>query len=212
MDTYALARNLASENPSGTPETLVAVAECAINEARRQRKSVAQMLTFSNVANGTFGGIPGRWASTRQDPRYLDIVVADFVLRGKTGNFARGGTSYVDPLAFEGKLPHAVRWLRGRLASNRWLWVGELPNVPLTKLFVMRQGKPSPQMAQQFSAAIERVGRGQVAEPPTEMCPSGFWGALPVVGVTVMGTGLAAIAAYAIAEGTERRYKPWRKQ
>lgn len=136
---YTLARHIASEVGSGTPEEKVAVAEAARNQARRRNyPDVTKLLLYvqrsGHPNRGYYGSIHGeggtstapygRWASTRSDPGVDDILIAKFVLAGKSKNFAKGankqyGTEYLKNPSYSVK----VR------ANSHDYWVGPLPGV-----------------------------------------------------------------------------------
>ena len=171
LNEYALARNIHSERGSGSVEEWVVIGEVARNEAWRRKISVAQLLLLNRYKINAFGTLDqGRWASTKQDPTVGEILVAKFILSGRTGNFAQGATSYIDPDSMGGE-SRLISWITDRFSSGRWAWVGQLPGVPVRRTFAMRpvtslssqemldnqQGLAESQVAQQPASTLRDV-------------------------------------------------------
>ena len=109
LNEYALARNIQSERGSGSVEEWVVIGEVARNEAQRRKISVSQLLLLNKYRIKAFGTLDhGRWASTKQDPTVGQILVAKFILAGRTGNFAQGATSYIDRIQWGREPPHEL--------------------------------------------------------------------------------------------------------
>jgi hypothetical protein len=85
------------------PEVWVAIAEAAVNRQRSRPdkwKVIEDELMHTDASGAKwFGKQRGQnpAASTSQDPEFVHFYIADLVLRGQTGNFARGAVMYFDP-------------------------------------------------------------------------------------------------------------------
>lgn len=211
LDEYSVARYIASEVGSGTPEEKVAVAEAGINHAKKVGVSVSRMLlTARNPANnGYYGPINvvgpsdisapyGRWAATTQDPTLQDIVIARFVLSGGTKNFSRYADDQNGPNAFIGKygVEYYITNSIKRLANSRSYWVGYLAGVDHFHTFLYRTRKdvaPTSTLGMQLVAqAAEAIRAGK---SPT-------WSSLSVCPKSGSYTGpLFVAASIALAGG-----------
>lgn len=126
-DEYLLARNLASEADGQGILAKVAIAEAGVNDA--DLHAGGDLIT--RLTRNTGDGIPyasgqcgqNPTASTAQDPGWDDIVIAQWVLAGKTLDFARGATLYFAPGGVGD--PHRIYadW------SKSATWVGRLPGI-----------------------------------------------------------------------------------
>lgn len=168
LDEYTLARIIASEMGSGSPEELLCVGDCDLERARRKGRSV-----FEHATGGT-----GRYGSqkaprpvaTSRDP-YVRQLRAVRILLGAGGarGIARGGTQYYDPktqlaLWRDGRASHPLvildRWTyarpwktRGRDAEGRMVdtlgdpgeladqleWCGPIDGVNAWELMLFRR-------------------------------------------------------------------------
>jgi hypothetical protein len=217
MDVYSVARNIASECGDGTPEEMVVTAECVLNESQLRKISPTQLLLTNKLKLPFYGGVEGheRWASTTTDPTVGHLLIALFVMSGKTEGFARGGTRYVHPDDVKDD-PRLFMWLGQQFASGKWGWTGHYPGVNIRKLFVMRPLKET---------SVEQINENQKGladlrgsinpPPPTEICPlpgqrKRDWKKLgPIAAVAGIGALLAAGVGYAVAETNVRRWKEW---
>lgn len=138
---YTVARYIASEVGSGTPEEKVAVAEAARNASKGN--VLAQLLyrqPSGHPNRGYYGPIHGpegtgtapyrRWASTRAEPGVDDILIAQFVLTGESKNFAKGaddqiGMEYLPVAPGRATPAQSINYH----ARKRDYWVGPLPGV-----------------------------------------------------------------------------------
>lgn len=166
---YTLARYIASEVGSGTQETKVAVAEAAVNRAKNLSRGVLSLLLYRQSTGhpnyGYYGPIHGpsgvqsapygRWAATSRDPTKGDIVLAKFVLSGKSNNFSRGADDQMGPEY----LNDPVRSVRTH-AVDRDYWVGPLPGVDHWHTFLYRH-LPSVDPSSAFGKAL--INRGVIA-------------------------------------------------
>ena len=108
LETYALARMLASEEGNSTPEVQALVAHAVVNEARAAGKSISAKLLKAKLAthSGFFGtqrniekgtdGYDGsdRFASTATDPYEGHAVVAAGVLLGTIPDLTGGARRF----------------------------------------------------------------------------------------------------------------------
>lgn len=151
LTVYTLARYIASEVGSGTPEERVAVGMASINRVRLEGlRDVNALLLYrqgaGNPHRGYYGPIHGdgssapygRWASTARDPTVGDVLIADFLLRDGDQGWARGADDQADVTntAFYTNPPATVR----SFGAKRSYWVGPLPGVDhrVTYLFTKR--------------------------------------------------------------------------
>ncbi len=137
LNVYALARNLASEEPHSDPTTKAAIAWCCVNEAARRGSTVSAVLLKAkrSEADGRFGSQKDkdpdspnyqksdRYATTALDPYDAEITIAQGVLDGTIEDFT-GGCQQYDRAAGE-KNPDAI-------AAARMKAGAELVDVPGT--------------------------------------------------------------------------------
>lgn len=114
VETYTLARFLASEHASGTPLEKAVIAWAILNKAHQRGSSILRMAT--TVVHGPRGdktvwdsGLYGRqdmqawkpganrYAATARDPTAQDIYVASMVLGNAWPDVTRGGDQFFDP-------------------------------------------------------------------------------------------------------------------
>lgn len=157
-DEYALARYLASEHGSGTPETKVALARLAIRQAQERGITVYKLLACTNAWDTcVFGPINvvttawdpetgstktryeapyGRWAATSANPSLDDLLIARFVLDG-------GGQGWLSMYANDQDSPKIVTPSKVRAkAQKRIYWVGPVPGLDPNEVFVW-EDRPS---------------------------------------------------------------------
>lgn len=198
LDAYSVARNIASEaGTDADPAEKIAIGEAAVNRARRDEMSIARLTLKDGRWYARQRGKNPRVASSR-DPQLEDVIAADLVLDGRTGNFARGATHYFSPRGMD--------WLfrEGRTDSDRWdvferwtksfglAWVGELPGINPETQFLMKDADPgSAYWERQYAA-----GRTALSEPVAfvepQSCPRFSWGFAGLASL-VVGAALAAV-------------------
>lgn len=151
LATYTLARNAASERRDGTPAEKMGVIWCAINRARMRRRiadppygDVNELLLYQGNRSGSYGPIHlivngvrtapyARWASTSKDPTFLDIVLADFAVRGGAEGYIRGGDDQIGARYFAfGELKSGVL----NKAKKRNYWIGQVPGINPMEVFI----------------------------------------------------------------------------
>lgn len=216
-DQVSMARYIATEVGSGTPEEKVAVAEAGRNRAKMWRLTVDQLLRlrqrkghpnrgFYGPIHGSGGGAPyGRWAGTKKDPKPQDLVIAKMVLDGKTNNFAKGADDQIGPSAGEG-LGFGADWGSRKIrsqAKKKSYWVGLLPGVNHRRTFLFRTIKNiDPDSApgkKLVSSALNWVNKvPDWSKTPVELKTAGFfdigiWGWIAAI-------GSAAILGYSLWE------------
>lgn len=226
LETYTLARYITSEVGSGTPSDRVAVGEAAVNRAKLwELGSVNNLLLYrqrrSHPNYGFYGPIHdtpagcaargrkkycspyGRWAATSRDPTLANLVAADLILSGKTGDFAKGADDQVG-IEHRSAFPNPTKTIRNRAAVGNY-WVGPLPGVNHWHTFLFRDYGYAPSSAEgqrlirQADAALARRARpdwsgltvcGDAPPPPRAPRPNVAAGA---VGLLAIG-GLIAFA------------------
>jgi hypothetical protein len=134
LDEYSLARNIASEIGSGTPEEKVALGESTRNKAGgRPTSLLIYKSTIKSANRGYYGPIGegqyGRWSATTRDPAVDDILIAKFVLSGKSKNFARGANDQMGMDLVRKKDASGPQNSVLANARQRDYWVGPLPGV-----------------------------------------------------------------------------------
>lgn len=98
LNEYALARMLGSEEANADPNTKVAIAWVALNEAERRGVSIANLLLRDNgPGNGRFGEQRGRYASTARDPYEVDLQIAQSIISGQVGDITGGAIHFYRP-------------------------------------------------------------------------------------------------------------------
>lgn len=181
LEAYTLARYMQSEIGNGTIEERVAVGEAAVNRAKLRGKSVLNVLLYNQGAGhpnyGFYGPIHGpdgvttapyrRWASTRQDPTVLTLLLADLVASGRSGNFANGADDQSD-LFNRKAYPNPAATLQNTATRGNY-WVGPLPGVDHRKTFLMRSYGVAP-TAPQGMALLAR-GITAVSSPTAPVWP-----------------------------------------
>jgi len=205
LDAYSLGRNIATEVGAGTtPEEMVALAEASVNQAKRRGKSVsALILTASSGNAGWYGPIHGpsgvgsapygRWTASSKDPTLATLTVADFVLRGESGNFTHGADDQLGLEYFDDPVG-----LMQRHATNGQYWVGPLPGVDpwrITLFRTMKSVKPTSLVGAPLlvrGVALARAGHQK--PPPVDSLPvcasSGGFVAALAVGTAMVGGAL----------------------
>lgn len=172
LDAYSLARNIQTEVGSVRVEEMVALAESTMNQAKRRGTTVSNViLGATNPANtGYYGQIQdnssGRWTASSADPTVLAILVAQFVLAGKSANFT-GGAVDQDGLEYRKYFPNPTSTMQS-YAQQGLYWVGPLPGVNPWKLFLWR-----PADAANPAAALLQRGLAFVA---TATASDSKWG------------------------------------
>jgi hypothetical protein len=207
LDTYSLARNIRSEHDSGTVEAKVAIAEAVYNEARRRGTSVTRLLLINSGSKPLYGRQrQGRFAGTSRDPTVGDVLIADFVLRGKSDDFARGATKFLHPKGMGGRLIDVVK---DRFKSH--VWTGHLPGVQTTDqiMFIPAPIGPS-EKAKNAEALRVLRDRVQVAQPlfPCDPPPNQL---LRLTGIGLASAAAVAAVAFFLTSEVEpaRRVRDW---
>lgn len=198
MKSYIMARNIGSEAGSrATGAEKLVMGEALVHRARESGKSFAQIAMY----NGTrFAAQMGRnpAVATARDPFWEDIVAAELVLSGRSGNLGRGATHYFSPAGMDagfrsGKLSRDRlmlydQWTKG---GDLLTWVGYVPGININRQFLLKK-QPKTAAGRAESARMKPLGRRalQVDMPPgifdAPTCPPisarrsviGFTGAL----------------------------------
>ena len=96
LDTYSLARMIASENGNDSNLIQASIAWAAANYAERQWKTITDVLTVG----GHYGSQrDGRYASTKLDPHQGHVDIAEAVLDGTIADPTGGATNFDAPRA-----------------------------------------------------------------------------------------------------------------
>lgn len=155
LATYTLARNIQSEVGDGTVEERVALAESTINQGLRRGAPTPQQAVLKaalyaqpsrlyGAINAPDGGSlrSGRFTSTSRDPSILSTLIADFVIRGGSRNFAQGADDQ-DGLEYQSSFSDPIKRIL-QYAKESSYWVGPLPGVDHWKLTLFRKYNVSP--------------------------------------------------------------------
>lgn len=96
FDEFLLATMASSEynGYSASQNLKAAVMHVALNNARRSRKSLRELLVHSD---GFLGEQAGRYAATRQAPRLYDVLIAQAVVDGRIKDPTGGAIQFDDP-------------------------------------------------------------------------------------------------------------------
>lgn len=105
VETYSLARNMASEGYAGDDYTLamMVIGHVGRNVARAKYPSatypITTLLTYSSYAavRWRYGEQSGRWAATTRDPTRWHVMLADAIRNGEVADITRGAVKYLDP-------------------------------------------------------------------------------------------------------------------
>lgn len=228
---YTMGRYISSEVGSGTPEEKVAVAEAALHRAEKRGISANDLLLYPQAGGhpnrGYYGPINvcatraadgscakltapyGRWASTSKDPGVDDLLIAEFVLSGRSSNFSKGadtqyGMEYLsDPI---GK----VR----TLAAKGTYWVGPLPGVDHWHTFLIAERPDISPQSVQGQALLQRgvQALSSSARPDWSalaVCPTGPKMPIPVFVGLALAASLGLAYAMAVYVEPTWRDKPW---
>lgn len=141
LDTYSLARVLASEGYGGGADgyaaALVAIGQASLNVAARNGLSItAQCVKAHGDANGHYGQqTQGREFATTEDPTAWHIECARQIRAGEVPDLAFGAHQYLDPSVWASRAnsehplePFSTvitRWHD----SYKWAWAGSIPSV-----------------------------------------------------------------------------------
>lgn len=188
LGVYTLARYAASEVGSGSSEEKVAVIEAAINRAKLWNRNVNDLLLYRGSQAGYYGPIHrceardpdtgrctklsapyGRWAATSRDPNVDDLLIADFVVKGRAEDFTKGADNQWGPEIETGG-SHPVGWghaaVEKKARESREYWVGPLPGIDHWHTFLFRERKdidPDSTLGQQ----LIRQGQAALEQRPT---------------------------------------------
>lgn len=213
LEAYAMARNIASEAGQGSGAEKLAIGEVLLNRARRGKGVTSLTLKDGSFFARQRGSNPP--VSSVRDPNWEDIVAAELVLTGRSGNISRGATHYFSPRAMD-FLFRREQVRRDRFGlydswSRSLVWVGYVPGVDLERQFFMREGSPG-EIAEKRPiglSALKEPTPASVLSPPE--CSFLFGG---VTRLLFAAGGLAAFAgaAYWIASrlASGPASLPWR--
>lgn len=208
LDVYIMARNIKSEAGSGTGAEKLAIGEALVNRARAKGQSLQRIALY----NGRYFG--AQWGSnpavaSRQDPHWEDIVAADLVIGGRSGNIARGATHYFGPRA-QDAMARA-----GKDAKDRWgvvhkwhgydygslkgwgrpvQWVGQIPGIDIERQMLFRSvSSVDPGIFEAAKAAL------RPRATPSEILHASY--CAPGIAGIGKGTWLAAAGLVALGAG-----------
>jgi hypothetical protein len=150
MQTYIMARNIGSEAGSrATGAEKLVMGEALINRSRESGKSFAEIALFNG---NRFGAQLGRnpAVATARDPFWEDIVAAELVLAGKSGNLGRGATHYFSPAGMDAlkrrtggrnRFELYDLWTSG---GDLMTWVGYVPGIDINRQFLLKRMPKTP--------------------------------------------------------------------
>lgn len=185
METYSLARVIASEGYSGDDYALamVGIGSVIKNEARRRFKddpnAITRLLIYSQfpAAKDHYGEQSGRYAATTRDPMKWHVLFAKALLDKDLPDITKGATQFLDPWG-PGGTQKNKRLEPFPEVMKRWhsksAWIGEIPGLDTLSLAFFR---PEPDEAKRESALASLLGiwrkryggsgQGTPAKPPT---------------------------------------------
>jgi hypothetical protein len=149
LDAYSIARNIRSEAGDGRAAIPIKVvyAEAALTRAALGDKTITQLTMRDGKHYGKQRG-SNPSVSSRTDPNWEDIVIAEMAIAGAFHSFGRGTTHYFSPRIMDawhakGKGKDALAtfetWSHGWSSDREGLiWVGELPGIDHREHFLMR--------------------------------------------------------------------------
>jgi hypothetical protein len=230
LAVYTAARYVASEVGSGTPEEKVAVIEAAVNRAELERlRDINSLLLYRQGPGhpnyGYYGPIHkggdvsthpyGRWAATSKDPGIDDLLIADFVLAGRTKNFSRGADDQLGMDAIlRKKGAAAVTYAVKANAAKQDYWVGPLPGVDHWHTFLFAHRPDIDPSSTTGQALIQRAldATTTMIRPDWStiaMCSSGPKMPVPVFAGLALAAGLGLAYAMAVYVEPTWRDRPW---
>jgi hypothetical protein len=106
-----------------------------------------------------------RWASTRLDPTVLTLLLAELIMSGRSGNFARGADDQSDMFS-RGAYPNPVGTLRDKAKSGTY-WVGPLPGVNHQHTFLFRNYGVLPSSPQGAALLARGIAAVSSSTPPS---------------------------------------------
>lgn len=170
MQTYIMARNIGSEAGSrATGAEKLVMGEALIHRARQSGKTFAQIALY----NGTrFAAQLGRnpAVATARDPFWEDIVAAELVMSGASGDLGRGATHYFAPNGMDAlkrrggsrdRFELYDEWTSGR---DLLTWVGYIPGIDINRQFLLKK-MPKSAAGRAESARMRPLGRQALARP-----------------------------------------------
>lgn len=208
LATYTLARYIASELGSGTAEERAAIGVAAVNQAKlRKLPDVNGLLLYPQAAGnphrGFYGPIHGpegittapygRWAATSLDPTIVDVLIANFVLDGGTGDFAKGADDQVGPEAWTTDVARQSPLANG---SRRNYWIGPTPGIDHWRTFLYTH-RPDIDPTQPVGRALIAQGVSALSDRTRPdwshlgVCARRPWLVAALVGVGGVGLSLA---------------------
>jgi len=229
---YTFARYMHSEVGSGTIEERVAVGEAAINQAKSRAGALGDWISKLNTMltpNGKYGAIhapaaycaalgtcgtacncAGRWAATTRDPSVLAIVLANLVVSGGSGGFARGAMTQWGPEYLENtngsrmgtgttraRVENFVRYAASS-KGGRYFWIGPLAGVDPWHTWLAGKKLPigvNAETAIQYG--IEGLALAADGRPSRPLWPKD----LPICGKPMSGGGAALALLLGIGVG-----------
>jgi hypothetical protein len=171
LQTYIMARNIGSEAGSrATGAEKLVMGEALINRAREKGKTFAQIALFNGTRFGAqLGTNPA--VATARDPFFEDIVAAELVMSGASGNLGKGATHYFSPNTMDamkrsGKITRDRFDLYDEWTSGRDLmtWVGYVPGIDINRQFLLRR-MPKTAAGRAESARMKPLGRQALSRP-----------------------------------------------
>jgi hypothetical protein len=169
LQTYIMARNIGSEaGSSATGAEKLVMGEALIHRARESGKSFAQIALFNGTRFGAqLGSNPA--VATARDPFFEDIVAAELVMSGASGNLGRGATHYFSPNGMDA-MKRRGAGTRDRFALyDQWTsggdliaWVGYVPGVNTDRQFLLKK-LPKTDAGRAEFARMRPIGRRALA-------------------------------------------------
>jgi len=211
LETYTLSRYMQSEVGSGTVEARVAVGEAAVNRAKLERlgQGIVSLLLYRQPSK-LYGAInvegvkTGRWASTSADPTVLNLILADLVLSGESGNFNQGADDQ-DGLEYQRYFPVPMNRILSEARNGKY-WVGPLPGIDHWHTAQFRTygyspnsiaGKALIERARQVFGNPQWDAKGKIVQALRPDWPSN----LPICGKPASKAKLFFLAAIGLAAG-----------
>lgn len=193
LDTYTLARCVASEFGSGPAIALFGIAEAIRNHSTRRGTTIFAALTASSArpeSAGLFGEQSGRYASTLRDPSPRHVAVARSAIEDRT-SFVGPAVKFFDPRVQDGgyqadrKLTKDAAQVVESWSSDGYEWIGPVDGINPYNLMLFRpSGDP------QTAAALHEIALGRSGRKDQKGFP---W---PVVmNIAALATGVGGLLA-----------------
>lgn len=212
IDTYSMARCIASEGYSGPAgeraAAAVAIGQVCLNEAKRRDTTVTKLLLRSNreMASGSYGEQKGRWASTRKDPCKWHLDVAKAVVAKQVPDLIGSASMFFDPKTQDsGKqgthsLQSADKIITTWTNEDKKAWIGPVKGLSSYNLMFLKSEPDAAKREKALSAALAAINAGRMGRNTyggAGIFGIGFW--------TLALAGFGGVATFSLLKAKFKR-------